>query len=572
MKIELDQRRKDIIAAQGHLLVTGGPGSGKTTIALLKAQERCRTLLPGQEILFLSFSRAAVRQILIRCKDILRPAERKVIQVKTYHLFCLEALTAHGRLLCGRQARFMYPGDERLAKSTFDGDWEDERRRLSVEEGLFCFDLVAPAIATLLEQCAAVRTLYADKYPLVIVDEFQDTDDDQWRIIQKFLESTEVFCLADPEQRIFEYRENVDPRRIEALRELLHPAEFDLGGDNHRSPTAGILQFANAVLKNHSPLPDAPEVQIVHYYPNAFASTVHAAVLWTFSKLSKEDGIERPSVAVLCRSNPFVAQISALLAEGHQFKTQTLPPVEHDVLWDADLSAAAAQVVGSLLEWPGKEVSRGVSDTLRLVAHYYRIKNAETPSNAARDNARKFVEAAAAIDGGKVPKIKAGKELTALAGNGFEFVGDPVDDWRKARRVLQEIKALNELFREARMVRMFRATDALGSGLSELWLSHGNYAGASDLVKRILDRERLLAADRDPQGCVLMTIHKAKGKEFDGVVLVEGAFVSQFFDTNREQPPYQRSRRLLRVGITRARGRVTIVRPQGATPLVGNYH
>lgn len=571
MKIELDQTRKDIIAAQGHLLVTGGPGSGKTTIALLKAQERCRTLLPGQEILFLSFSRAAVRQILIRCKDILRPAERKIIQVKTYHLFCLETLAAHGRLLRGRQVRFMYPGDERLAKSIFDGEWADERQRLSVDEGLYCFDLVAPAIATLFEQCVAVRSLYANKYPLVIVDEFQDTDDDQWRIIQKFLETTEVFCLADPDQRIFEYRENVDPRRIEALCELIHPAEFDLGGDNHRSPTAGILQFADAILKNRSHLPDTPEVKVLQCYPNALASTVHAAVLWTFSMLRKEDGIEHPSVAMLCRSNSFVAQLSAILAEEHQFKDQTLPLVEHDVVWDADLSAAAAQVVGSLLEWPGREASRAVGDTLRLIAHYYRIKNAQAPSNAAPENARKFDEAAEAIGGGKAPKIKAGKELAAVAGNGFEFAGDPVDDWRKARRVLQEIGALNELFREARLVRMFRATDALGTGLSELWLSQGDYAGASDLVKRILDRERLLAADRDPQGCVLMTIHKAKGKEFDGVVLVEGAFVSQFFDTNREQAPYQRSRRLLRVGITRARSRVTIVRPQGATALVGNY-
>jgi DNA helicase-2/ATP-dependent DNA helicase PcrA len=571
LKIELDQTRKDIITAQGHLLVTGGPGSGKTTIALLKAQERCRTLLPGQEILFLSFSRAAVRQIFTRCKEILRPAERRIIQVKTYHLFCLETLTAHGRLLCGQQVRFFYPGDERLAKSTFYGHWPDERLRLSIEDGLYCFDLVAPAIATLFEQCAAVRSLYANKYPLVIVDEFQDTDDDQWRIIQKFLESTEVFCLADPEQRIFEYRENVDPRRIETLRQLTRPAEFDLGGDNHRSPTAGILQFANAVLQNRSPLPDAPEVTVLHPYANAFASTVHAAVLWTFSKLRNEDRIERPSVAVLCRSNPFVAQISAILAEDHQFKNQTLPPVEHDVLWDADLSVAAAQVVGSMLEWPGKEIYHAVHDTLRLIAHYYRIKNAETPSNAARENARKFDEAAEATEGGNAPKIKSGKEVAALAAGGFEFAGDPVDDWRKARRVLQEIRALNELFREARMVRMFRATDALGTGLSELWMSQGDYTGASDLVKRILDRERLLAADRDPQGCVLMTIHKAKGKEFDGVVLVEGAFASQFFDINREQPPYQRSRRLLRVGITRARSRVTIVRPQGATPLVGNY-
>jgi len=32
-------------------------------------------------------------------------------------------------------------------------------------------------------------------------------------------------------------------------------------------------------------------------------------------------------------------------------------------------------------------------------------------------------------------------------------------------------------------------------------------------------QERLVAAERDPQGCILMNMHKAKGKEFDGVVL-----------------------------------------------------
>lgn len=56
--------------------MTGGPGSGKTTIALLKAQKRIPDLKPGQEILFLSFSRAAVRQVLIgrRAADMRRKA------------------------------------------------------------------------------------------------------------------------------------------------------------------------------------------------------------------------------------------------------------------------------------------------------------------------------------------------------------------------------------------------------------------------------------------------------------------------------------------------------------------
>ena len=137
-----------------------------------------------------------------------------------------------------------------------------------------------------------------------------------------------------------------------------------------------------------------------------------------------------------------------------------------------------------------------------------------------------------------------------------------------SRRLLLNIKGLNELFHEARLVRLFRATDVLAAGLSDLWLSKGDYGGAADLVKRTLDRERLLSADRDPQGCMLKTIHKSKGKEYDGVVLVEGASASTFFDQNREKPPYSASRRLLRVGITRARSRVILVCPRGAHPLV----
>ena len=567
MKIELCDKRKAILAQGGHLLVLGGPGSGKTTIALLKAQRRFAALKPGQEILFLSFSRAAIRQVLLCCKEILTPAGRRSVMVHTYHAFCMEILESHGRLLRGMPIRFLYPGDERLEKSAFHGKWEIERRRQADEDGKYCFDLFAAGTAHLFEGCAALRGLIADRFPMIIVDEFQDTDDNQWRIVRALADVTDLFCLADPEQRIFDYRDDIDPRRLDILREEIKVAEFDLGGENHRSPNAGILKFADAVLRNRSPLPTTADVRQVSYWPNAFVATVHAAVIWTFSALRKK-GVEHPSVAVLSRSNSLISDLSLILSEPHTYNNQALSVVEHDVVWDAELSAAAAIVVASILEWPTGPAEDSLTRTLRLIAGFFKLKNAEEPTNAAAEQARKYDEAAAKAAKGEEPRIKAAKALVAAHAAGMGLTGEPVGDWKSARRLLQNIPALNELFREVRLVRLLRATDALASGLGDRWLASSSYAGASDLVRRILEQERLVAAERDPQGCILMNMHKAKGKEFDGVVLVEGAFKSGFFDERAEQAPFERSRRLLRVGLTRARTLVTIVRPQNARPLV----
>ena len=312
-----------------------------------------------------------------------------------------------------------------------------------------------------------------------------------------------------------------------------------------------------------------PDIKQVSYWGNAFPATVHAAVIWTFSALRRK-GVENPSVAVLSRSNSLISDLSVILAEPHNYNAQLLSIVEHDVVWDAELSAAAAVVVASILEWPTGTAKESLARTLRLIAGFYKLKNAEEPTNTAAEYARKYDEAAAKVASGEEPRIKAAKALVAAHAVGIALIGEPVADWKAARRVLQEFPALKELFREVRLVRFFRATDALASGLGDRWLALSGYSGASDLVKRILEQERLIAAERDLHGCILMNMHKAKGKgkEFDGVVLVEGAFKSGFFDERTEKVPFDRSRRLLRVGLTRARTLVTIVRPQNARPLV----
>ena len=568
MSIELDKKRQNFLDADGHLLVLGGPGTGKTTVALLKAKTLFPNLLPGQKLLFLSFSRDAVRQVLAGCRGILTAEERGAIEVKTYHAFCKEFLKTHGKLLTGKAVSVIFPTDERLAKARFDGDWEAERQRLATEEACYCFDFLASGVADLLQRSTALCDLLANSYPTVIVDEFQDTHDEQWRIVQAFASVTRVICLADRDQRIFDYRDDIDPHRIESLHDTLSPQTFDLREENYRSPRGGILDFANAVLNNISPLPKVDDVRVISYWPNVFASTVHAAVLWKLSKLRRE-GIDNPCVAVLARSNPMVAEIANILSEPHQFNGRYLSPIDYDVVWDAELSAASAAVVASIMEWSNKDVTTPVADSLDAIAHFYELKYASSPSQSAEKNIRKFQAAAKKIRNTGTPRIQAGKELLAAFEEGLHFTGDPVVDWLKARKLLYDIAHLNELFRQARLVRFFRATDALGSGIADLWLRTGHYGGAVSLVTKTIEYERLISANQESTGCILMTMHKSKGKEFDGVVIVEGRYSGVFFEPNREKAPFEKTRRLLRVAITRAKQNVTIIRPNQALPLTG---
>lgn len=572
MKILLSDQGKAILDEVGTMLVLGGPGSGKTTISLVKSKQLIAHLEDEQEVLFLSFSRAAVRQVLIRCKDVLSSAERKRIAAKTYHAFCLELLRAHGRLLTGKQTQIAYPAPTSVRKRALGECWAAEEKRLADVEGVYTFDQFARSATRLLGEAEAVVELLASRYPVIILDEFQDTSDDQWALVQELAKRSRLLVLADPDQRIFDYDDRVNPARLNQLRTELSPATYDLGGENHRSPSGGILSFARAVLQNQ-PLPATSDVKLVDYtYQSQFPGLVHASVVWMFSELRKA-GVESPSIVVLTRTNSLAAQVSEHLSESHTWAKRQLPPVEHDLMWDQDLTAAAAQVVASILEWPELTPGAGVAGTLDKIADYFELKNADKPTKTAVDKMKRYRACAELVRGGtilKTPKDPA--TIQKARGIGFQPTGDPARDWLQARSILDGPADFKQIFQNARAVRLFRATDEIGGRLQEKWDSSGTYGSASQIVRRAIEASMIIGEQRGPRGCVVMTLHKSKGKEFDGAILIEGRFNGQFFreDDERDKPLYQSARRLLMVGITRARHRVAIVRPQNAPPLVSH--
>lgn len=161
--------------------MTGGPGSGKTTIALRKAVKRIQQgMTPGQSALFLSFSRAAVARILDAAKLEATAAEQEQLSIQTFHSFFWDILKAHAYLLgAPRKLSILLPQDEKALSGGIDDkddEWEQwlvERERLFHEEGRIAFDLFAPNATRLLATSGHLLSSLARRHPIIIVDEAQ---------------------------------------------------------------------------------------------------------------------------------------------------------------------------------------------------------------------------------------------------------------------------------------------------------------------------------------------------------------------------------------------------------------
>jgi DNA helicase-2/ATP-dependent DNA helicase PcrA len=112
----------------------------------------------------------------------------------------------------------------------------------------------------------------------------------------------------------------------------------------------------------------------------------------------------------------------------------------------------------------------------------------------------------------------------------------------------------------------FRRGHRISAGLASEWLRDGAYTNARVALDQALAQEQILDGVDAPTGLQVMNIHKAKGKQFDGVIIVRearrtGDGVESSFLWRDDDPPYPKSRRVLRVGITRARIHTLIINP-----------
>ncbi len=100
-RFQICEQRQRFIDLNSHNLVLGGPGSGKTTVSLIKAEQEIAAgnLKAHQRILFLSFARATISRVAEASRAYLKNDSKKLLEINTYHGFCWGILQSHGYLI-----------------------------------------------------------------------------------------------------------------------------------------------------------------------------------------------------------------------------------------------------------------------------------------------------------------------------------------------------------------------------------------------------------------------------------------------------------------------------------------
>lgn len=561
-------KRRAILNNYGHMLILGGPGSGKTTIALLKAHRIVTRGLPNtQSVLFLSFSNAAIRRINESAVDILQGEVGEKIEIKTYHSFAWDILRSHGYLLSQQRILKIVPShDADVRRAGLDDTaWGREEERLFVEDGLVTFDQFAPKTAELFAQCPQLLCLYANAYPHILVDEFQDTDGAQWNIIKALSAKCDIIALGDPNQRIYDFRPGVSPKRMDEFCNQLNPQVYDFANENNRSPETGIANFGRALLQPRKRLPRYSEVKIVRFPPGRFSLFIKLATQNILTKTRRRVGCTGVNIALAARTKVLVRLMSDYLHDEHILNGVRHGPIAHDVLIDQSQVFLSARVTAFLLETNVLNIDQAIIRILELLADIHRAVGNKTRLL----KANQYQRWADGIRNGtpKITKlVKSVRELVESLRQDT-WSGSPRCDWICIRKQLENSNAedLRQVAGNVRFLRILRKGSAIEQSLIELWRTQDNYTGATQAVETAILRDQILDSVRPTAMVTLMTMHQLKGREYDGVIVAENEYYP--FVYQKEKAPYMDSRRLLQVSITRARMFAFLVTPKNSSSL-----
>ncbi len=597
------EQRLAVETTEGPVLVLAGAGTGKTRVLTTRiAHILASGLARPSEILAVTFTNKAAREMKDRIATFVGGNVEGMAWLGTFHSICVKILRKHAELvglkssfsildtddqirlikqilqaegiddkrwtakafagmLDGWKNRALGPKDiaEGEARAFANGKgrklYEEYQERLSILNAADFGDLLLHVI-TLFKTQPDVLKDYQRRFRYMLVDEYQDTNIAQYLWLRLLAQGNpNVCCVGDDDQSIYGWR-GAEVDNILRFDHDFKGAEVIRLERNYRS-TSHILAAASHLISfNEGRLGKT----LFTDFEEPDHDLVSVASVWDSEEEARSIGDE----------------IEALQSKGHVLN-------EMAVLVRASFQMREFEerfitlglnyrVIGGPRFYERMEI-RDALAYLRCVAQpaddlaFERIVN--TPKRGLGDATLKIVHGLARAE--RIPLMQAAsqlidtEELKPKPRNALKTVLDNFDRWRRQLDQIRHTDLAEIVLDESgytEMWRQDRSAEAPGrlDNLKELVRSMDEFeslAGFLEHISLVMDRDRADASD----AVSIMTLHSAKGLEFDTVFLPgweEGLFPHQRSLDDSGRAGLEEERRLAYVGITRAKHRAKL--------------
>ncbi len=580
-------------------LVLAGAGTGKTRTLIARAQHLIEAGVAPGGIVMLTFSRRAAREMLERLSEATGSGQ---VWAGTFHAFCLEAIRHNPRVfgtdesviidredqtslmrkargdVTPKHAVKDFPKAKKLLEthsyarncdialdkylryySSIDdthhggvtaaiAQYEDLKRT----RGYLDFDDILHRFATVVSDNTEVRDALAARLTHLLVDEMQDTNPIQWKILNALRTPARLFCVGDDAQSIYAFR-GADIRNIQQFAVRVPGAQVLPLTCNYRS-TQEILDVSNWLMRC-SPIDYDKELvahrgagarPVMHDFRDGFAEA-----RWVAEDIEQRHiaGVPWADQAVLVRTARSAKQLEAELIERQ---------IPYKFTGGASLmqSAHVKDLVATL------RAALDVRDELAWL-RYLKL----WPKVGDR-TAAKVVDALLVADEDAVPA----DVLAAALPKRSDIV-----------EVLRKVSTVSHAPGEA-LGRAHAALEPLLSAKYDHWDSRKR---DFELLRTLAEKQVSLAAFLDTytldpvytdhnsasdDNVQIYTIHAAKGAEFPVCYLIQaqpGMYPHVF--SQEEEDGIEEERRVFYVALTRAKNALILTRSQGQDANYGYY-
>ena len=203
--------------------------------------------------------------------------------------------------------------------------------------------------------------------------------------------------------------------------------------------------------------------------------------------------------------------------------------IPHVAVIELEAAVLGAEIVAFLMQPDGD--GHHFEQFIALVRNYFHGKGGDTPAKSdvgEADNIRKAFEERLARQAAN-KQIRSNSILIAMQAvygeaRALVLTGNPDKDWLAMRHILEvgTCGRLTGLAREVRNLRLLDRGTQLRQELSQDWRDNGAYANALAITRQAFVREHFSTSGKPERGVVVMNMHKAKGKQFDEVIIFEG--------------------------------------------------